>query len=142
MRLLFCCLVAMIISCNKPLPENADKNNRLDLLADRSCRAISIRQQRFALANKIRFASDTMATLKGKNDTMRLHNELQICLRQKDSLLKASLALADTIRMQLDSMMPYSDKAAQKQFTAKLDSTLKTRGCEVTTREDNIPRPR
>lgn len=138
MRLLFCCLVVVVMSCNNPAPKNTGKDGRFDRLADRSCRAISIRQQRFALANQIRFATDTLATLKGKNDTMRLHNELQICLRQKDSLLKASLALADTIRMQLDSMMPYSDKAAQKQFTAKLDSTLKARGCEVTTREDNI----
>jgi len=140
MRLLFCCLVAMVISCNKPTPKNVGKANRLDLLADRSCRAISIRQQRFALANKIRFATDTLASLKGKADTMRLHNKLQVCLGQKDSLLKASLALADTIRMQLDSMMPYSDKPAQKRFTAKLDSIIKAKGCEVTTREDNIPR--
>lgn len=102
----------------------------MNRLADRTCRAISIRQQRFDLANKIRFAQDTLALSKNKNDSIRLQNCLKLYLNQKDALLTSSLQLADTIRRQLDSLVPYTDQAAQKRFKARLDSLLKRKGCE------------
>jgi hypothetical protein len=129
MRIIICCLgLLLIVSCSQSSKNN---DSAVNLLADRSCRAISIRQQRFELANKIRFAQDTLAQAKNKNDSRRLGNELKLYFSQKDVLLKESLCLADTIRKQLDSLVPYTDKAAQKRFTARVDSLLAKKGCKV-----------
>ena len=119
-------LLVIIFSCNKPA---SDKKEKLEQLADRTCRAIGIRQQRFTLANQIRFTQDTLSATKSKADSDRLQKRLAIYFKEKDVLLKESLALADTIRLQLDSVMPYSNKTAQNHFTASLDSLLAKKGC-------------
>lgn len=128
----------MLASCS-PSPDNINKNKSVKLLSDRTCKAIDLRQQRFAIANKMRFTQDTLSAQKGKGDTVYLHNQLIKYRKQKDSLLKASLALADTIHRQLDSLLPYTDKAAQKRFSITLDSILKAKGCLVKGKEDNLP---
>jgi hypothetical protein len=123
----FLLLVMIAFSCHKPVA--AANNAKLDELADRTCQAISIRQQRFALANKIRFTQDSLTNLKLKGDSRRLQARLKDYMLLKDSLLKSSLAMADNIRLQLDSLVPYGDKGAQKRFTATLDSLLAKKGC-------------
>ncbi|HVS92768.1 MAG TPA: hypothetical protein VHE59_12080 [Mucilaginibacter sp.] len=137
MRFIFCCLLlAAIVACNKPV--SADKNSKLNQLADRSCRAIRIRQQRYVLADKIRFAEDTLGATKNEKTKARLQNSMNKYLKQKDSLLKVSLALADTIQRQLDSLTPYTDKQARKQFDADLNKLLAKKGCPVTTGKDSV----
>ena len=101
----------------------------MELLADRSCRAISIRKERFKTADRIRYAQDTLLHTKSKADSGRLQKRLTGLLKEKGILLKESLALADTIRMQLDTLMPFTDKAAQQRFTSSLNSLLKKKGC-------------
>ena len=124
--LLLSLLLLTAISCNK-LPSNNTK--RIDLLANRMCRAMSIRQERFELANKIRFAQDTLAATKNKSDSARLTKDLALYLKQKPLLLKESLSLADTIHRQLDSLVPYTDKAAEERFNTQLDTLLSRKGC-------------
>jgi hypothetical protein len=136
MRIICLLLLAAVISCNKPA--STVNTARMNQLADRSCRAMSIRQQRYALADKIRFAQDTIGTTNDEKVKGRLQNSLKGYLVQKDSLLKVSLTLADTIHRQLDSLMPYTDKAAQKRFTAQLDSLLAKRGCKPPGKQDSI----
>jgi hypothetical protein len=132
MKLTLCLLLAgILMSCNSHLSSDND-NSKMELLANRTCRAIGIRKKRFALADKIRFAQDTLAHTKSKSDSVRLQKNLTLYLKQKDTLLKHSLSLADTIRHQLDSLMPYTDKVAQKRFTAKLNDLLSKKGCMVT----------
>lgn len=75
---------------------------------------------------------DTLAHTKSKSDSVRLQSDLNKYSKQKDTLLKESLSLADTIHRQLDSIMPYTDKVAQKRFTAKLNALLSKKGCMVT----------
>lgn len=129
MKIFLLLLVLTTVSCyRKP----ADDHKKMELLANRTCRAISIRQQRFALANQMRFAQDTLFKTKNKNDSARLKKELEKFSKQKNILLKESLALADTIRRQLDTIMPFTDKPAQKRFTAELDSLLAKKGCMAT----------
>ncbi|HVV55389.1 MAG TPA: hypothetical protein VHC47_08695 [Mucilaginibacter sp.] len=131
-------LLAVLASCHSHAPANDQA--KMNQLADRSCRAISIRQQRYTLADKIRFANDTLGTTKDEKVKARLQSSLKVYLKQKDSLLKVSLALADTIRMQLDSMMPYTDKAAQKRFSTSLNNLLAKKGCPVVTGRDSLPK--
>lgn len=120
-------LLGMLVSCGKPRP--AVDQGRLALLAYRSCRAVSIRKERYVLADKIRFAQDTLADVENRVARGRLQKDLKAYLEQKNRLLKESLALADTIRLQLDSLMPYKDKEAQKRFTLTLDSLMAKVGC-------------
>lgn len=127
-KLFYCVLLAACCACNRPA--TVDNKAKLEQLADRSCRAISIRKQRFLLADQIRFAQDTLLQTKSKADSDRLQVRLKIYLTQKPELLKQSLALADTIHRQLDSLMPYTDKVAQKRFTKSLDSLLAKKGCK------------
>lgn len=129
--LIYLSFAGILMSCNNHL-SSQNNDSKMELLANRSCRAISIRQQRFALADKIRFAMDTLAHTKSKSDSVRLQSDLNKYSKQKDTLLKESLSLADTIHRQLDSIMPYTDKVAQKRFTAKLNALLSKKGCMVT----------
>jgi hypothetical protein len=126
---LFILMLTGIYSCNTKSTKQVNKE-RLEKLADRSCRATSIRKQRFVLADNIRFTQDSLSKAKNKADSTLFQGRLAEYLKQKDILLKTSLALADTIRMQLDSILPYSDKTAQKRFTASLDSILRSKGCD------------
>src|ERR1700761_2938595 len=103
MRIILLMLLIAVVSCNKA---TSNKDAKMNLLADRTCRAISIRQERFALANKIRFAQDTLSQTKNKSDSIRLQARLKIYLNEKPILLKESLSLADTIHKQLDSLIP------------------------------------
>ncbi|MDF2432476.1 MAG: hypothetical protein JWP44_2107 [Mucilaginibacter sp.] len=136
MKIVTCLLMAMIIcSCHQrdsfTHHDAVIHNAKLDQLAERTCRAIIIRQQRFALANNIRFTQDSLTSVNFRSDSHRLQDRLKKYMRQKDSLLKASLSLADNIRLQLDSLIPYGDKGAQKRFTITLDSLLVKKGCMV-----------
>lgn len=126
--ILFILILAGVCSCNTKSSTKVS-HAKLEQLADRSCRATVIRQQRYALADNIRFTQDSLAKAKDKAESQRLQGRLNEYLKQKGILLKTSLALADTIRMQLDSLLPYSDKAAQHRFTASLDSILRSKGC-------------
>lgn len=125
-----CGLLLLASACQRS--ESNRNSARLELLASRSCRAESIREQRFTLANQIRFADDSIAKTKDPATRQRLEKEMKGYLLRKDSLLKHSLSLADTIRIQLDSLMPAGDKAAQKAFGRTLDSLMKAKGCRVT----------
>jgi hypothetical protein len=127
---LFILVLAGVCSCKTKSSSTQVNKAKLEQLADRSCRATSIREQRYTLADKIRFTQDSLAKTKNRAGSQRLQSRLNGYLQQKDILLKASLALADTIRMQLDSLLPYTDKAAQKRFTALLDSMMKAKGCK------------
>lgn len=120
--------LGMLAGCHKTLTSASEY--RLNILADRSCRAVSIRKERFVLADKIRFAQDTLARTKSKADSARLQASLVLYLKQKDILLKASIRLADTIHRQLDSLVPYNNKAAEKRFTARLKGLLAKKGCQ------------
>ncbi len=100
-------------------------------MADLECRAISLREQRFALANEIRFAQDTLLHFSTTKDTATLSDSLQIFLQKKEILLQASLQLADTIHKQLDSLRKFSFKNVDDKhaFDKKLSEELKRRGC-------------
>jgi len=114
-------LLLTIVSCQK---HSLDTKAKKEQLAARISRAIATRQLRFALADTIRFTQDSMKETGSKTELDLLQRRLQIYLQKKGELLRLSLALADTIHQQLDSLMPYADKLAQKRFYASLDSIL------------------
>ncbi len=130
-KILFFIVPMALFACSKPVPDNHEK---LEQLADRTCRAIDYRKERFACADQIRFAQDTLGQAKNKVDSDRLNKRLEVLLKEKTVILNKSLALADTIKRQLDSLMPFTDKVAQKRFTAQLDSLLTKKGCNDETK--------
>lgn len=101
----------------------------INQLAGRVCRAIQIRKQRFSLANSIRFTQDTLATAITPTEHRRLQTRLDDYLKQKTVLFRESVTLADTIHRQMDSIVPYTDKAKEKAFNARLNSLLAQKGC-------------
>ena len=119
-------LMLPILACNKP--NKVTNERRIELLASRSARAIKLRQQRYDLADKIRFAEEAMGGKADQNAKYSTNRNLQSYLKQKDKLLKESLVLADTIRLQADSLGLYTDKAVQKIFNHKLDSIVGKKG--------------
>ncbi len=123
-------LVVWVCSCNTKSSTQVNRA-KLEQLAERSCRAVGIQKQRYRLADKIRFTNDSLGDKKNRFGAAGMQSRLKGYLRQKDSLLKVSITLADTIRMQLDSLLPYTDKKAQKRFAASLDSILKAKGCKL-----------
>jgi hypothetical protein len=126
----FITMLLGIFSCTTSTHSLTLDKAKLEQLANCSCRATTIRKERFELADNIRFTQDSLSKAKTKSESERLQRRLQGYLKQKDVLLKHSLALADTIRTQLDSLVPYTNKQAQKKFKASLDSSLASKGCK------------
>ncbi len=98
-------------------------------LADVECQAIQLREQRFQLANTIRFTQDSL--LKSGSDSLTWVKKLQQLDAEKQMLLAKSLQLADTITRKTNAALGnLSDKEKQQAFSAMLDEALKKRGCK------------
>ena len=129
-QLLF--ILAVLLSCTLfACRQQRDVDEKVNYIADLECRAVVLRESRFALANQIRFAQDTLLKTKRAEDTLRLVQQIQTFTHEKDTLLQHSLQLADTIHLQLDSLRKFifSDNNDRKQFEQKLNEALQRRGC-------------
>ena len=100
-------------------------------MAELECRAISLRNQRFQLANTIRFAEDSI--LKNLTaDSGKIKSELVLLQQQKESLLQRSLSLSDTIRKQLDSLEKnvFNGAESKQQFNDELQKAMSNLDCD------------
>ncbi len=104
----------------------------VDDLANIECRAFSLRNQRFSLANNIRFSQDSLSQLHTAKDSAAWEETFNKMNKEKDSLLAASLKLADSVKLQLDFIMLHylTDKQKEKEFNRLLDEALIKRGCK------------
>jgi len=101
-------------------------------LANIECRAFALRNQRFELANKMRFMQDSLAGMKLPEDSAKIQQDLAKLNVKKDSILTASLHLADSIKIQLDFVMTHylTDKEKEQEFNRELDALLTKNGCK------------
>ncbi len=101
-----------------------------DELASFECRAISLRNQRFELADKIRFTQDTL--LNSAGDTLVLNKKLLAMDAEKQALLDKSIRLADTIGKKTAILMRdyFTDKKKEIEFYRLLEIALKKKGCK------------
>lgn len=124
----FLLIAVVIVSCkaNKP-----DINLLVNNFSEIECRSISLRTQRFILANKIRYTQDTLIHTHNYNDTSRLNKNLKDLSKEKENILGASLVLADSIKKQLDRIFQnhLADTAYKTKFNRLLNTTLKKKGC-------------
>ena len=125
---LFFAALSFFISCgpSKILDKKANE------IAGLECRAISLREQRFALANQFRFTQDSLLHLTSSADSAHLIQEISVYTSEKNKLLQQSLQLADTIHLALDSLRKYvfTSPDDKKLFDQKLKNALKERGCQ------------
>lgn len=119
--------VCCYFSCQRP---DVLKSN-VERMADLECRAITLREQRFALADSIRFAQDTLLRTK-TIDSTRLKDKLHNFLEQKAKLLQVSLLLADTIHSKFDSLRKnvFNTLDDKKTFEQQLKETMEKRNCK------------
>jgi hypothetical protein len=118
-----------LLSCHT---ETKEMNKMVRDFANLECRAISLREQRFELANKIRFTEDTLLQPTKTIDTLALKSKLAVLNEEKQSLLHNSLMLADSIKARMDSLNnshPNNDNFRQ-QFNEMLMIELSKRGCK------------
>ncbi len=101
-------------------------------IANIECRAMQLRNQRFKLADEIRFTQDTVIQLQQSGDTLLLHDRLIKMYQQKELLHTQSSQLADSIKVQMDVITTtfLSDKNMELDFNRKLDSILAIKGCK------------
>ncbi|GEO08549.1 hypothetical protein [Segetibacter aerophilus] len=99
--------------------------------ADLECRAMTLREQRFELANQLRFTQDTLMQRSKQADTTRLQSRLIAFNQQKEIMLKQSLLLADSIHTSLDDIMKnqLASKSEKQAFNDMLNEALVQRGC-------------
>jgi hypothetical protein len=99
--------------------------------ADLECRAMMLREQRFELANQLRFTQDTLMQRSKQADTTRLQSRLIAFNQQKEAMLKHSLLLADSIHASLNDLMKnqLASKSQKQAFNEMLNETLLQRGC-------------
>lgn len=126
--LLLFIVAASIFGCNN---EKTDIKGLVDRFADLECRAMSLRERRFELANQLRFTQDTLLASTAVKDTLRLKLKLESFNKEKDILLQQSLSLADSIKNTLNDIMKNSlTKAEDKHaFNEALNQTLIEKGC-------------
>ena len=105
---------------------------KAELMADLECKAITLREQRFTLANQIRFTQDTLLKPVSTQDSSRLEQKLFYLNSQKELLTNHSLLLADTIHNQLDSLRKFFFKkeSDRTNFDQKLNELIAKRGCK------------
>jgi hypothetical protein len=124
--LIICTLI--LFSCNE---SSQEKEKMVKLMADLECRAIELKNKRFQLADNMRFAQDTLLHFKSFSDTISLQQRLKEWDIQKLSLVNESLALADSIKLQMEIIMPryFTDKKKEQEFNRLLEEALKKNGC-------------
>lgn len=123
----FSCIL-LSVSCKDNTP---DIDKMADDFAGIECRAVALREKRFALANEIRFTQDTLLNKQHITDTSRLKIKLERLNQAKETILQTSLALADSIHKQLDSLMQHhlTDATLKSKFNTALNNTLQKRNC-------------
>lgn len=99
--------------------------------AQLECRAIMLRDKRFYLANQIRFTQDTLMHAASASDTVRLNENLNRLGEERERTTQQSVALADSIKHTLDSLMTHhlTTKEAKDQFTEMLHTQLESMHC-------------
>lgn len=101
--------------------------------SDLECRAYALREERFLLADKMRFAQDS---IDDKSTTtfarQKLQDSLKNWLAMKQDILAQSLRLADTIKFQLDSIIKIKLRTQEnlKRFDEALTIELSRRNCK------------
>jgi len=122
-------LILAVTSCNI---NGGNSHKKFDVaseakrMAQVECKAIQLREQRFALADDIRFTQEKIMQLKGKGDTTQLSNKLSQLYKRKEVLLTASLQLADQIKHRLDSIMTneLNSPKERSEFSMQLNSAM------------------
>lgn len=121
-----CLALIAFPGCSESGPDDTD----VATIADMEMRAITLREARFALANEIRYTQDTLLrTDSTAPEAAALNERLQAMAVRKDSLTKASLALADTIKRSLSTIIDpkrYSQEE-RAEFNERLNEELKRR---------------
>jgi hypothetical protein len=123
--------IVLIFSCTSKHTQPS-LDTMVNDFAQLECRAISLREQRFALANQIRFTQDTLVQFNDKADTARLKAMLNILNTKKEYTTKQSLLLADSIKYTLDSLMSHylTTKEDKDKFNQLLNNTLANMHCK------------
>ena len=130
-----CMLIALcifnLISCKSKAEEN------IKLMATNfsniECRAFAMRELRYTLADKIRFAEDFIANLlPGSTALKNLQSQLKKYQIDKENTLAQSLLLADTIKLQLDSILKIRLRSPDKikLFDKALLMEMKKKNCK------------
>ena len=122
-------LTLAITSCNINVGNSHKKfdvASEVKCMAQVECKAIQLREQRFALADDIRFTQEKIMQLKGKGDTTQLSNKLSQLYKRKEVLLTASLQLADQIKHRLDSIMTteLNSPKERSEFSIQLNNAM------------------
>lgn len=126
--LLLLVVVSLAVSCKN---EKTDIKALVDEFANLECRAMTLREQRFELANQLRFTQDSLLLKGNKADTIGLNLKLATLNKQKEAMLKQSLSLADSIRTTLTGLMKNQlvTENDKQTFNEMLNKTLVERGC-------------
>ncbi|MCW3112305.1 MAG: hypothetical protein JWR18_701 [Segetibacter sp.] len=121
-------LLSITVSCGEHKPNIKEL---VDNFVDLECRAITLREKRFELANQMRFTQDTLLQTSNKADTSRLKSKLEAFNKEKEVTLQQSLSLADSIRIRLNDMMKneLSNETDKTTFNETLNKTLVEKGC-------------
>ena len=129
-KLLQCAFIIVVIlsSCQERKP---DLKELVEDFAELECRAISLREKRFELANQIRFTQDSLSIHAGKADTTQFKSKLDSYNLVKNQVLQQSLSLADSIKVRLSDIMQnqLTEVSDKKMFNDMLNKTLEQKGC-------------
>ena len=104
----------------------------ISMLVNMECRAIELKNKRFQLADNIRYAQDTLLHFKSITDTDLIQIRLKNYDIQKQLIVNHSLTLADSIKLQMEIIMPryFNTKKKEMEFNMLLDESLKKNGCK------------
>jgi hypothetical protein len=124
-------LTLLIASCKTDKKEENDVKAIVARFAELECRAVSLREKRFELANQMRFTQDTLMRTPAPQEASRLKLKLEAFNKDKEALVAQSLALADSIKNSLGDLMKNNFKTEQDKrvFDDMLNKTLIERGC-------------
>lgn len=120
----------VMISCNSSNISSTDTKPDMAALAKQmaqvECKAMELREQRFALADEIRFTEEAIMQSKRQADTIQLAAKLQLLNDRKELLFHASMQMAEQIKHRLDSLMEneLTTAEAKASFNKELNTAL------------------
>jgi len=129
--LLFATVIVVPFACKRAPEDRRKLIAKVDSFAELECRAITLREQRFELANKIRFTEDSLLKVKDVATKERLKTTLDQFNKDKKVIVKASLTTADTVQHKLQDILQnqLADQKERLAFNQLLNTTLKSMGC-------------
>lgn len=122
-------VAGICLSCGNGPKQNIQK--AVDDFATLECKAVRLRNQRFDLANTLRYTEDSLLHSSNPQDTARLRRQVAMLQQEKERLTRQSREMANRIKLRMDSLTEtqFRTREEKERFHSAVTEALKKNNC-------------